>query len=97
MSDGESAMDAKTEAKQHMQKFMNYLRSKQEEDARRNLRTGIAGIKIEQFMNYDTVGPFYDGWYGVQITLENLEAYSTCVSQDDYIEDTPLEEISKDC
>ncbi len=96
MSDGESAMDAKTEAKQHMQKFMNYLRSKQEEDARCNLRTGISGIKIEQFMNYDTVGPFYDGWYGVQITLENLEAYSTCVSQDDYIEDTPLEEISKE-
>lgn len=96
MSDGESAMSAKLEAKQHMQKFMNYLRAKQEEDARRKQKTGIAGIKIEQYMNYDTVGPFYDGWYGVQITLENLEAYSFCVSPDDYIEDDSSEENGKD-
>lgn len=97
MSDGESAMEAKTEGKIHMRKFMNYLRAKQEEDNRRKLKTGIAGIKIEQFMNYETVGPFYDGWYGIQITLENLEACSSCVLQEDYIEDTPLEEIGKDC
>lgn len=87
MSDGTSAMEAKIEAKQHMQKFMNYLRKKQEENARNRVRTGIEGIKIDKYLEYQTVGPFYNGWFGVQITLENLEAYSRCVSGDDYIDD----------
>ena len=93
MGDGISAMDAKLEAKEHMMKFVNYLREKQRENERKNLRSGIEGIKIDEYLNYDTVGPFYNGWYGVQITLENLLAYNLCVSPDDYIEDTPLENM----
>lgn len=88
MSDGTSAMDAKIEAKQHMQKFLIYLRRKKEEDELHRRKSGLENIKIEQYLDYQTVGPMYDGWFGVLISLENLEAYSTCIVADDYIEDT---------
>lgn len=88
MSEGSSTMEASMEAKMHMQKFIVYLRNKKEYNEMHRIKSGLDHIKIEQYMDYQTVGPMYDGWYGVLITLENLEAFSTCIIQDDYIEDT---------
>ena len=88
MSDGASAMEAKLEAKQHMRKFIVYLRKKKEYNELHRIKSGLENIRIEQYLDYQTIGPMYDGWYGVLISLENLEAYSTCIVQDDYIDDT---------
>ena len=87
MSDGAAAMEAKMEAKRHMQKFITYLRHKKEQAEMLRRKTGLENIKIEQYLDYQTVGPMYDGWFGVLISLENLEAYSTCVVSDDYVEE----------
>lgn len=93
MSDGSAAMDAKIEAKQHMQKFLIYLRRKKEEAEMNRRKSGLENIKIEQYLDYQTVGPMYDGWFGVLISLENLEAYSACVVADDYMEETDPQEF----
>lgn len=87
MSDGRAAYDAKLEAKEHMRKFINWLRAKQEEEERKGGVTMVGNITIEEHINYQTVGPFYNGWYGVCISLEDTQSYLRCVIQDDYLVD----------
>lgn len=87
MSDGRAAYDAKLEAKLHMQKFITWLRAKQDEEERHGGVTRVGNIVIDEHMNYQTVGPFYNGWYGVYVSLEDTQAYSRCVISDDYLED----------
>lgn len=87
MSNGRAAIEAEIEAKTHMIKFINYLRHQKRMNEILHQRSGLENIKIESYLDYQPVGPFYNGWYGIQITLENLEAYSQCVISDDYIVD----------
>ena len=87
MSDGVAAYEAKLEAKMHMQKFMNWLRAMQEKEEDERRKEGVRNIRIEDNMSYQTVGPFYDGWYGVYISLDDTQAYSRCVISDDYLQD----------
>lgn len=87
MSDGRSALSAKMEAKQHLQKFLAYLWEAQERGV-----PGVDNIKADDYIDYQTVGPFYNGWFGVFISLEDVQKISHCSVSDDYIEETFPEE-----
>lgn len=80
MSDGRSALKAKLEAHEHAHKFIAWARNMLEEredipDSRFNLSS----------IDYNTVGPMYDGWYGVYITIEEVATFSQCVLPHDYV------------
>lgn len=85
MSDGQEALDAKLDAKTHMLKFFVYALNKQE--------SGISVIKNINLDNidYQTVGPFYNGWYGVTITLKDVVSISRCIDNNDYLDDYNFE------
>lgn len=80
MSDGTSARIAKREAKTHMKKFITYLKRKQD-----NEEPGVRNIDTSR-VRYQTVGPMYDGWFGVTITLDDVQSLNRCVDRDDYLE-----------
>lgn len=80
MSDGTSARVAKKEAKAHMKKFMAYLKRKQD-----NEESGVANIDTSR-VRYQTIGPMYDGWFGVTITLDDVQSLNRCVDGNDYID-----------
>lgn len=79
--DGRKAHAAKLEAKEHMLKFMAYLRYKIEEEEDRDLKY----IDIED-VQYATVGPLYNGWYAVTITLSDVKAWNLCINPQDYVD-----------
>ena len=79
MSDGVSAKAAKREAKMHMKKFIAYLKNKQEEE-----EPGIQNIDVSK-VRYQTIGPMYDGWWGVTITLDDVQGLNRCVDGEDYV------------
>lgn len=68
------------QAKMHMKKFITYLKSKQEEEMR-----GVENIDTSR-VRYQTVGPMYDGWWGVTITLNDVRQLNRCVDGNDYLE-----------
>lgn len=80
MVDGRSAMYAKVEAKEHLKKFVAYLRREQF-----NENHLLKNITIYEKIPYQTVGPFYNGWFGVLIQLDDSVQYQNCVSDDDYV------------
>lgn len=80
MSDGHSARLAKREAVLHMKKFVSYLKQKQQ-----NEEPSVINIEVER-IRYQTVGPMFDGWFGVTITLNDVKKMNGCVNEEDYIE-----------
>lgn len=80
MSDGYSARLAKREAVLHMKKFVSYLKQKQQ-----NEEPSVINIEVER-IRYQTVGPMFDGWFGVTITLNDVKKMNGCVNEEDYIE-----------
>lgn len=78
MSSGASARMAKREAKMHMKKFIVYLKHKQEEGD-----SGVGNIDVNS-VRYQTIGPMLDGWFGVTITLEDVQSLNQCVDSEDY-------------
>lgn len=82
MSDGRSAYAAKLEAKEHLLKFLTYLRRMQDLD-----HPGVQNIKIDDLLDYQTVGPLYNGWFGVYVTLEDVRQLNRCVIEDDYLDE----------
>lgn len=77
--DGRLAHAVKLEAKQHMLKFMSYLREKMDECR------DLQHIDVEE-VPYATIGPFYNGWYAVTITLTDVKAWNLCIDPNDYME-----------
>lgn len=84
MSDGVSAKIAKREAKMHMKEFFTYLKNKQEEEV-----CGVENIDTSR-VRYQTVGPMYDGWWGITITLNDVIQLNGCINGGNYIESTNL-------
>lgn len=80
MNDGYSARLAKREAVLHMKKFVSYLKQKQQ-----NEEPSVINIEVER-IRYQTVGPMFDGWFGVTITLNDVKKMNGCVNEEDYIE-----------
>ena len=85
MTDGRAAMLAKLEAKMHLQKFVAYVRQKQRDED-----PLLSRISIDDNLPYQTVGPMYNGWYGVLLQLTDAQRYANCVNEGDYVseEDT---------
>lgn len=81
MNNGLAALDAKLEAKVHMQKFLSYLRNQQDKGD----VPGIEHIDIDDYLDYQSIGPLYDGWYGVSVTLEDCQQMSMCATENDYL------------
>lgn len=79
--DGRMAHAVKLEAKQHMLKFMAYLRHKIEMEEDKDLKY----IDIDD-VQYATVGPLFNGWYAVTITLSDVKAWNLCIDPNDYEE-----------
>lgn len=79
--DGRQAHTVKREAKEHMLKFMAYLRYQIEDKEDRDLKY----IDMED-VQYATVGPLYNGWYAVTITLSDVKAWNLCINPQDYTE-----------
>ena len=80
MNDGHAAMMAKLEAKMHLQKFVAYIRQKQQEED-----PLLSHVSIEDSLPYQTVGPMYNGWYGILLQLTDAQQYANCLNPDDYI------------
>lgn len=80
MVDGREAKEAKSEAKEHMLKFFTYLKHRQDMGM-----FDVRNIKLEN-TDYQTIGPLYNGWYGVTITLQDVESIDRCISYEDYLE-----------
>lgn len=81
MSDGRSALEAKLEAKEHMKKFLAWARTKLKD----NPDIPENRFDLNESIDYNTVGPFYDGWYGVYITINEVDTFNQCVLPHDYV------------
>ena len=81
MQSGRCARDAMHEAKIHKEKFIAYMREQQ----------GLGVKELQRFnlddrTSYQPIGPLYNGWYGIYITLEDVRQINMCVDPNDYIE-----------
>lgn len=74
------ASEAVQEAKQHMFKFIAWLR--QESDRRQELRN--LNLETEE-IRYSTYGPFLNNWYAVFIEISDVEKFDICVDENDYM------------
>lgn len=75
--DGFAARAAADQAKEHMMDFVVYLKKKSE------TMKELQHIDAERIA-YQTIGPLYNSWYGVYITIEDTRQYTLCVSKDKY-------------
>lgn len=80
MSDGVGARRSKREAKVHMKKFMAYLKNKQDAGCHT-----VRNVDVNR-VRYQTIGPMYDGWYGITITLNDVTSLNNCVDNNDYLD-----------
>lgn len=84
MNDSRQVLAAKTEAKEHMLRFVSYLKMKSDSNP------DVENYSVSP--RYQTVGPIYNGWYGVMITVSLQSVVSQCVAKDDYVGDINLDE-----
>lgn len=77
--DGHAAREALLEAKTHMNEFLAYLRQKQSEGM-----SELQNINLDDRSGYQSVGPLYNGWWGVFITIEDTRQVRLCVDKDKY-------------
>ncbi len=78
--DGSDAREAMLEAKGYMTEFLAYLRQKQREGMEELQR-----INLDERNAYQAIGPLYNNWYGIYITLEDVRQIAICVDKDKYI------------
>lgn len=79
--DGTDAREAMLEARGFMLEFLAYLRKKQDDGMEE-----VQRINLDERNAYQSVGPLYNGWYGVYITLEDVRQTLLCVNKDNYTE-----------
>lgn len=77
--DGHAAREALLEAKTHMNEFLAYLRQKQSEGM-----SELKNINLDDRSGYQSVGPLYNGWWGVYLTIEDTRQVRLCVDKDKY-------------
>lgn len=79
--DGIDAREAMLEARGYMLEFLAYLRKKQDDGMEE-----VQRINLDERNAYQSVGPLYNGWYGVYITLEDVRQTLLCINEDNYSE-----------
>lgn len=75
----ELSADANQEALNHAFKFIAWMKQQQEVDPTLN------NIDLEE-VAYDTYGPLYNGWYGIFMQFRDVDKFSLCVDENDYLE-----------
>lgn len=78
-TDKKQANEALQEAKEHMLKFLAWLRSEQERQ-----RTELRFINTEE-ASYSTYGPFLNNWYAVFVEFSDVQTFNVCVDPMDYV------------
>lgn len=87
MSDGDAAALAKEEAWAHAQNFIAWLIGRREKELDERIDGDFARIDLDNSMlDFQTVGPLEDGWYGVLIQIYRDEPLNLCVNDDLYID-----------
>ena len=86
MADGDEAAVAKELAKEHARNFMAWLKKKHDEELQVNKNGDFARINLEDYVDYQTVGPLEDGWHAVMVQIEREEPLNLCVDEDLYID-----------
>ena len=77
--DGHAAREALLEAKTHMNEFLAYLRQKQSEGM-----SELQNINLDDRSGYQSVGPLYNGWWGVYLAIEDTRQVRLCVDREKY-------------
>mgnify|MGYP003412898214 CR=1 FL=1 len=77
--DGRKNFMAKWEAKQHWLKFRTYFSNKKED------MKEFEHLSLEN-LQYSTIGPLFNGWYAVAVTIPNIEKLNQCIDPNDYEE-----------
>ena len=77
--DGRKNFMAKLEAKQHWLKFRTYFSNKKED------MKEFEHLSLEN-LQYSTIGPLFNGWYAVAVTIPNIEKLNQCIDPNDYEE-----------
>lgn len=83
LADGDAAAEAKEEAWMHCQKFITWLKRKQETDVSDG---EYNRIDMEDNIDIQTIGPVENGWFAVLVQFERLEQMDLCVDNDMYID-----------
>ncbi len=86
MADGDEAATAKEEAWQHARNFLSWLLAKHEEELGTNIDGDFARINMDDYIDFQTIGPIENGWYAVLIQFERDEPLSLCIDEDLYVE-----------
>ena len=86
MSDGDEAAVAKEQAKEHARNFLSWLKKKHDKELEDNKDGDFARIHLDDYVDYQTVGPLQDGWYAVLVQLDRDEPLNLCVDEDLYID-----------
>jgi len=88
MADGEAAAEAWEEAWYHFQQFLAWLLDKHEKELSENIDGDFARIDLDNAMiDFMSIGPKEDGWYGVMVQFTREEPLNLCVNKDLYIEE----------
>lgn len=80
-TDKTQSNEALQEAKEHMLKFLAWLRTEQEK-GRKELRN----VNTEEAV-YSTYGPFLNNWYAVFVEFSDVQTFNTCVDPMDYVQE----------
>ena len=81
--DGRSAHAALESAKLHASRFINYLRSQKDK-----LGQSFPYYRMStESVQLHPVGPLYNHWYGIYITLDDVQQYNQCSDQSLYLTD----------
>lgn len=87
MKDGDEATVALEEAWMHACNFLTWLYQKHMEEIRENCNGDYARIDIENtYLDFSTVGPLENGWYGVLVQFDRQEPLNVCIDEDLYID-----------
>lgn len=86
-NDKDVCYEATREAVLHMKKFIAWIRTQQE------TRKELANINVEtEDIHYSTYGPFLNNWYAIFIELSDVEKFSLCIDDNDYIQEEGMQE-----
>lgn len=89
MSDGDDAAVAKEEAWMHAQNFLTWLHYNREKELSEGKIDGdFTRIELDGYIDFQNVGPFENGWYGLLIQFEREEPLNMCIDENLYVVNT---------
>lgn len=78
--DGELARVALNQAKEHARNFIRYIRTMKFNEGFPFRNINLSDVRFQP------VGPLYNHWYGIGITLEDIQQFNHCQDESLYFE-----------